>query len=176
MCIRDRNLAWLKPALEGCFSDAVVTARVAAELSLSLKGLNSDRIFLGAMLHDIGRPVALRCFAALLQGRGSLPGAVVEAVVEKVHVELGVKTHERLELPKAAAVIAANHHELLLPEGQTFAELHVVRLVSAMVRWKREPGSIVEGHKEIESSAAVLGLDGHALRALDTRVREMGAR
>ncbi|MBL8951908.1 MAG: HDOD domain-containing protein [Myxococcaceae bacterium] len=167
------HLAWVKPQLEACYFDAVVTAKVAAEKSLDVRGTNTDRVFLGAVLHDIGRPVALRCLVALTQGRGSLPAAQIEAVVDAVHVELGGLTHDRLELPRSAAMIAKNHHELELPEGPTFTELHVVRLVSALVRWRRCPSSIVQGRAEIDSSAHALGLDGHALRALDTRVKEV---
>lgn len=159
-----------------CFDDAQITAEVAASLALKVRGAHADQVFLAGMLHDIGRSMALRCLAALTATRGTLPQWLVEAVVEKVHVELGGQTHANWDLPRFLTLVAMRHHDDNLPTDGEFIDVHVVRLASALVRAHKGKALLLEYQREIDSSAAVLGLDGFALRAIDTQIREARAR
>jgi HD-like signal output (HDOD) protein len=155
-----------------CFEDALATGRIAAALALTLPGAASDQIFLAGILHDIGRSMALRCLATLTGFKGHLPAWLIDATVEKVHVELGGLVHQNWDLPRFLTLVAVRHHETNLPTGSEHLGIHVVRLVSAMVQARRLGALPAHLREEIDSSAKALGLDGFALRALDTQVRE----
>jgi HD-like signal output (HDOD) protein len=155
------------------FAESLVSARGASWQALRLPGVNADHVFLAGLLHDVGRSVALRALVAVTEGSQALdPGDPrIDRVLERVHVEVGGEVHQHWNLPRFSTLVAMRHHDLQLPSDGEYREVHVVRLVSAMVQYKRNPwrGQGIEA--EVDESCAALGLDGYALRTLDTQLR-----
>jgi HD-like signal output (HDOD) protein len=155
------------------FAESVVAARGAAWLAMRVKGINGDHVFLAGLLHDLGRSVALRSVAAV-----SLAGMKLDAydprvdrVLELVHCEVGGDVHQAWNLPRFPTLVAVRHHDLGLPGEGEYREVHVVRLCSAMVQFRRQGWRLEAIRAEIDESCAVLGLDGYTLRSLDTQLR-----
>jgi HD-like signal output (HDOD) protein len=160
------------------FQDSLVAGMSSSWLARKLKVGAEARSFMGGMLHDIGKPTALRALATMrVSGTitARLPDADVEAVLERVHVEIGTELHESWRLPSYLSTICARHHEAAIPAGKLLEDLHVVRVASGTHalgrgRWV-SPGLSAE----VADSARVLGMDDAALGALvaeQTRIAE----
>lgn len=63
------------------------------------------------------------------------------------------------------------HHDLGMPTDGEYADVHCVRLASALVQVKRQPWRSSQVKAEIDESAGALRLDAFALRSLDTQLR-----
>ena len=163
---------WMADAFSAYFEDAMTCARVSSLLALRIPRVRSDLVWLAGMLHDVGRAVTLRSIATLTQGKEKLDPKRVAKVVERVHVEIGGEVHQAWDLPRFATLVAVRHHDLDLPSDGEFRDLHVVRLVSALVQLRRGPVAWEQRRLEVSSSAAVLGLDAFKLRAVDTEIAQ----
>jgi HD-like signal output (HDOD) protein len=155
------------------FADSVVAARGAAWLAMQVTGVNADHVFLGGLLHDIGRSVALRSAASL---RPPAPNVDpmdprIDRVLERVHVDIGGEGHQLWNLPRFPTLVAMRHHDLGLPSDGEYREIHVVRLCSALVQFPRQSWRLEAIRAEVDESCAILGLSGFALRSLDTQLR-----
>jgi putative nucleotidyltransferase with HDIG domain len=158
----------------GLFYHAATVARAGAELSRSRKLGEPDRVFLAGMLHDVGKSLALRSLGALvLQGRVPRhdPGAV-ERILHHVHVAVGAEAHREWGLPEGLTAIAAQHHLPELGSGPELAELHVVRLSSALELLRSAPGASPSAAAESVGSARALGLGPIRVAALRTALVE----
>jgi HD-like signal output (HDOD) protein len=155
------------------FAEALVSARGASWLALQVRGVNADHVFLAGLLHDVGRSVALRVLAVVDQGSQATDpfDPRIDRVLERVHVEIGGEVHQHWNLPRFSTLVTMRHHDLGLPVDGEYREAHVVRLVSAMVQLRRQPWRTEAARAEIDESCAALGLDGYALRSLDTQLR-----
>ncbi len=162
------------PRFTSLFTEAIVTARAAGQLALSVRGARADQVFLAGMLQDLGRAVALRSLAAAVAqpGRPAVPEDRLERVLEAVHVEVGGEVHAEWGLPRFATLVAMRHHDLGLPADGEFLDLHVVRLVAAVVQLRSQPWRLETLAPELEESAGVLKLDVFGLRSLATRIKE----
>lgn len=156
------------------FAEAVVAARGAAWLSMRIKNSRGDHAFLAGILHDLGRSVALRSVAALQFAEQcfELEGTEIDRVVERVHVEIGTDIHAHWSLPRFPTLVTSRHHDLLLPTDPEFIDVHNVRLVSALVQFRRQSWRAPQIQAEVDESCQVLQLDGFALRSLDTQLRK----
>jgi len=155
------------------FAESLVSARGASWLALQVRGINADHVFLAGLLHDLGRSVALRAVAAVSEGsRATDPfDPRIDRVLERVHVEIGGEVHQHWSLPRFSTLVTMRHHDLALPVDGEYREVHVVRLVSALVQLRRQPWRARATQAEVDESCAALGLDGYALRSLDTQLR-----
>lgn len=161
----------------GLFHRALTVATGAAALTLGRTGGRSDRAYLGGVLFDVGRSIALRSLAALEPAPGSPaadPGRI-DRVLDRVHVEVGGECHQEWNLPQYLTVIAVRHHDREIPADPEFAELHAVRLCGALLDL-REPHAAPRAAREIVQSARALGLEAPAVRALDAELRRAAAR
>ena len=159
------------------FHGAMTSAFSAGRLSLSARIGRSDSAFLAGMLHDIGKPIALHGLATLMRDgkldRDVLAGGV-DAVVEKVHVEVGRVLIAGWSLPEYLKTAAALHHELELPADAPH-ELHIVRVVDGLEALRS--GAISEEQRQaLRGGAAALRLDSRMLRACATEHAELAAR
>ncbi len=162
------------------FVHASATALASATLSVQIPRLKnaSDLIFLGGLLHDLGKAVALRVLAAVLSGepgRRALSTDEVHALLELVHVEIGAQLHREWRLPESSLAICAAHHPGSAPDSAFFAETHAVRLTSALHLLRARPPTEAR-LAEVDESARVLGLTRYQLSSFDAdvgRFREM---
>ncbi len=154
----------------GLFYHSVVTARTATGLGASLRTPGADQAYVGGMLHDVGKSIALRSLAALVLDRKVAAPApeVVARLLHRVHVQVGSEVHREWRLPGHLTVLAARHHERTIPAGRDLAPLHLVRLASALSLLRAEPGLHPAAPAEAVDSARALGLD--PLRLAELRV------
>jgi HD-like signal output (HDOD) protein len=154
------------------FTDSVTAARGSAWLSMRLRKGRSDHVFVAGMLHDLGRPVALRSIAALAMGGQTIDAHRVDRVLEQVHVEVGGEVHQAWSLPRFPTLVAMRHHDLNLPSDGEYVDVHVVRLVSALIQFRRSPWRFETIRNEVNQSCAALGVDAFVLRSLDTQLKD----
>jgi len=155
---------------------SITVANGAAFVALQRRGGRPDRAFLGGLLHDVGRSVALRSAVALAPAGGPPPpGDLLDRVLDRVHVEVGAECHQEWSMPQYLTVIAVRHHEPVIPADAEFADLHAVRLASALAHL-RDHGMESRAAAEIVQSASALGMDVFAVRSVDAELREAGQR
>ncbi|HTN52323.1 MAG TPA: HDOD domain-containing protein, partial [Anaeromyxobacter sp.] len=156
---------------------ALTVANGAAFQAMQLRSGRADRAFLGGMLHDVGRSIALRSLAALASADGGAPPPPdrIDRVLDRVHVEIGAECHQEWQLPQYLTVIAVRHHDPAVPGDADFADLHAVRIASALLEL-REPALARRAAGEIAQSASVLSLSPFAVRSLDAELRDAAQR
>ena len=157
---------------------ALTVAGGAAWLAMQRRGGRSDRAYLGGMLHDVGKSVALRSVSALaLSGGAGLAAGDprLDVLLDRVHLEIGGEVHQEWALPEFATVICVRHHDRKIPAGDDWVDLHVVRLASALRLCHTRPlqASWLE---EVGQSGRALGLDRFGLRSFDAEVRTFSQR
>jgi HD-like signal output (HDOD) protein len=159
------------------FHRALAVATAAGALALSRRNGRSDRAYLGGMLCDVGKSIALRSVAALGADPGAAPPdpARVERVLEMVHVEVGGECHQEWNLPRYLTVMAVRHHDREIPPDPEFVDLHAVRLCGALLDL-RSGGPAARAARETVQSAAALGLGPPAVRAVDADIRAAAGR
>jgi putative nucleotidyltransferase with HDIG domain len=162
------------PVWNRLFYHAATVARAGADLARGRKLGDPDRVFLGGMLHDVGKSLALRSLGALLL-EGRIPrheAASVERILHHLHVPLGAEAHREWGLPEGLTAIAGRHHLPELGSGPELAELHVVRLSSALELLRVAPGASPSAPSEAVGSARALGLGPARVRALRAALAE----
>ena len=168
-------------AFSGPWSDlylrAVTVATVSASLAMRTRTARSDRCYLGGMLVDVGKSVALRSLASLAVDRVIEPSPErVERVLDRLHVEIGGDVHQEWNLPQYLTVLCVRHHDEAVPADPEFGDLHVVRLVSALEDLRRSPASAAHAAVELAQSAGVLQVDPLGARALVAELRTTAER
>lgn len=154
------------------FHRALTVAGGAAALALQLPGGRSDRAYLGGMLADVGKSIALRSLVALAGEPGAAPAgpAAAARALELVHLEVGGECHQEWSLPQYLTVIAVRHHDPEIPADPEFVDLHAVRLCGALLDL-REPALAARAAREILQSAQALALGPRAVRAADAELK-----
>jgi HD-like signal output (HDOD) protein len=157
------------------FLRAVAVASAAAGAALRQRGARSDHVWLGGLLHDVGRVLARQVLARLAAAPGAhlTPVALGELVVERVHAEIGEVALRQWALPGYLLEICAHHHDAVVPPEAV--DLHLVRLTSALDRLT-EPAVAARAAREIVQSAAALRMDAVAVRALATDLKTAAER
>jgi HD-like signal output (HDOD) protein len=158
------------------FQDALASATAASWLAMRKPAASSGRVYLGGLLHDIGKTIALRSVAALAaEGKIQPRPAAVQRVLEQLHTVVGEDAIRAWALPAFLVHLAAHHHD-----GQVAAEevvdLSAVRLVSALRALKTRDPHQPGADRELVESAHVLGVDPFELRALDAELFVFNAR
>ncbi len=155
------------------FARAVAVATAASAAALRQRGARSDHVWLGGLLHDVGRALAIQALGKLTaEGADQLTStAVADRALEQVHVEVGAAALQRWGLPEWLRTMCARHHDEELPAAPELVDLHLVRLASALA-WLRDPSVGARAAREILQSAAALGYGVPAVRALFTDLRE----
>lgn len=164
------------PTWNRLFYHAATVARAGAELANARKLADPDRVFLAGMLHDVGKSLALRSLAALLLD-DRVPrhdAAAVDRILHQVHVLVGAEAHREWGLPASLAAIAEWHHLPEIAGGPEQAELHVVRLTSALELARTAPGVSPAAPAEAVGSARALLLGPARVQALRAALVEHG--
>ena len=155
------------------FARSVTVGAAAAAVGMRLRGARTDRVYLGGLLHDVGKALAL---GALARGGPAAYGAEPEPArlqraLDRVHVEIGTAAHRAWALPQYLTSICEHHHEPPAQLGDESVDLHLVRLASALVAL-RDPPFAARAAREIVQSAAALRIDPYGVRALATELRQ----
>jgi HD-like signal output (HDOD) protein len=155
------------------FARAVAVGSAAAAVALRHPGARSDRVYLGGLLHDIGKSLALRTLARLiLDGRVPDPDPErLERVLDRVNLEVGGEAHQAWDLPQYLTVICVRHHDEQIPSGSEFVDLHLVRLTSALDEL-REPAFAWRASREIVQTAGALRLDPYTVRMIFNEMKQ----
>ncbi|HET9955395.1 MAG TPA: HDOD domain-containing protein, partial [Polyangiaceae bacterium] len=120
---------------ERLFHCAMTEAFAASFVAMEHNRAASDGIFLAAMLHDIGKSLALRSLAALtISGQvQALPeDETIEELLRRLRVPVGVAALTALNMPENLVVLCGHQDDEDLPETKEWTDVHVVRLVSAL--------------------------------------------
>jgi HD-like signal output (HDOD) protein len=145
------------------FFHGATVARAASELSRQKipVGHGPEQVFMAALLHDVGKAIALRSLAAL-EAAGKLPRSSDDGaarLLHLVHVPVGDEMQRRVwNLPPLFAEVAAHHHDGASVPGEAAATVQLVRLVSALDLLRAEPALHPAAPAEILASARALGL------------------
>ncbi|MBS2022662.1 MAG: HDOD domain-containing protein [Deltaproteobacteria bacterium] len=148
---------------------AITIATAAGNFAMRVPGARPDRAYLGGMLHDVGRSVALRAVSMLaLDGQLAIApdDPRLARVIDRVHVPLGGEVHQEWQLPQYLTDLAALHHERTVPEGPEFVDLHVVRLVAAVHDLRNDLSVAVRAADEVLQSATALHLRESEVRSI----------
>lgn len=133
----------------------------------------SDRAFLTGMLHDFGRTSALLVVGNLLT-REEIPAlspAVLDGVLEELHVDLGVEFATHWNLPPRVIDIIRDHHS---PNVQD-SEIALLRLVSGLDELRMNPHHRAGLSAEVRAAAVVLSVDSRGARVLWQQLKDTSA-
>jgi HD-like signal output (HDOD) protein len=158
--------------------NAAAAAAGAAYLAMERAVGRSDLAYLGGMLHDVGKSLALSALSTLvLDNRAprEIEPEVVYALLENLHVDLGAEAHVRWALPQYLTGLCASHHDGTVPNHPSQAEVHLVRVVSGLIALRARPQPL-ERISELMQSIQVLGLTPVQTRALDAELRRSSVR
>jgi HD-like signal output (HDOD) protein len=165
-----------KAAWGQLFYRSATVGRTASDLATIRKLPFAAQAFVGGMLHDVGASIALRSLAALtFDGQVTPPSPESAArILHRVHVEVGGEVHREWGLPDHLTTLAVRHHEAHLPAEPALAELHLIRLVSALSLMADQPGLNPDAPVEAVESARALGLGPARVAALRASLVENG--
>lgn len=153
--------------------EAASAAGGAAYLAMERSSGRSDLAYLGGMLHDVGKSIALGALAGLvLSARAprDLAPEIVQAILDQLNVELGAHAHDRWGMPEYLTALCASQHDAVVPEGPAHAELHLVRVVSGLLALRAAPQSL-ERIGQLTQSLGALRMGPRETRALDAELR-----
>jgi putative nucleotidyltransferase with HDIG domain len=155
---------------EMLYVHAVTCAVTSGWLATQRGGAHADRCYLGGLLHDIGRSIALRSAAALrTQG---FPDFVPRSprthrVLELLHSSLGADVLTLWQLPEFVIEFAGKHHASGLASGEGDPDLHIIALTSALQLLRVAPALHPGAAEDLLVSARALGLTPTALMSID---------
>ena len=164
----------LDAAFAECHRHAVTTALASSWFALKRRDAKSDRTYLGGLLHDAGRAMALRAAVSLSAQPNAtvrLDDPLLPRAIDAVHAAAGAEMARRWSLPPLVEQICSQHHGADLPGTPELVDLHIVRLVSAVRLVRLDPIFAARAADEIAQSGSVLAVTPSGLRALDAEVR-----
>jgi putative nucleotidyltransferase with HDIG domain len=149
---------------QAAWSHSLVTARGASWLAMWL-GADVQRAYIAGLLHDIGKPVALRGIGfALINGRLMEPpsSALAMAAVEAAHTDVGSMLADSWTLGDEMAAIIEGHHN----DDADSMLSRLVRLASAVDEIRTNPAQRDNLQGTIVSVAQALGLNSEKVNEL----------
>lgn len=163
---------------QALFIDSMTVACAVSELSRRLRVGDSEQLFVAGLFHDIGKALALRGVSALNLSGVVAPfdGALLDLVLEQVHVEVGVEAQLGWRLPSSQVRICRCHHDALVPDCDEAAGIHLLRVVSGLQDLATSP--VLQGPRiqQITSSAEAIGLHTAELDDLQIEVAQTAER
>jgi putative nucleotidyltransferase with HDIG domain len=154
-----QNAAW---------AHSLATARGSLWLAMWL-GADVQRAYIAGLLHDIGKPVALRGIGfALINGHLMEPpsSAMAMAAVEASHTDVGAMLADAWTLGEEMASIIEGHHG---EEGDSMLA-RIVKLASAVDEVRTNPAQRDNLIGTIVSTAQALGLNSQKVTELGDEV------
>jgi HD-like signal output (HDOD) protein len=181
--------AILSPASQQAFEDfpnlwrllwyhSISTSLSAGWLAARVGGMEESTVFLGGLLHDVGKMFGLQAIGTATR-EGWLPKlspADTGRLLEMTHVQIGEQVAEICKYPAPIFAICRDHHPRVLPIDPRRRDLAAVILTAHF-------HDLVAGARVDEacmtaavSCAQTLGLDQPLLRVLATQVAENQAK
>ncbi len=146
---------------------SVATSRGAAWLATAL-GADPQRASIAGLLHDIGKPVALRGIGfALINGRimEQPSPALALAAVEHAHTDVGSMLADSWSIGEELGNIIEGHH------GDDTSQLaEIIQLVSAVDEIRTNPARRDDAYETVIALAQKFGLRSDQLAALADEV------
>lgn len=149
---------------KAAWAHSLAVARGSSWLATWL-GADVQRAYVAGLLHDIGKPVALRGIGfALINGRRSDPpgAALAWAAVEAAHVDVGEMLADAWSLGEEAANVIEHHHDDE-PESQL---ARIIQLASGVDELRTNPAQPDDLLERVRVMAKKLGLDATKLGEL----------
>ncbi len=162
-----------RPWWDRLWKHSVVTSMVAGQLASEWHIGDPMRLFLAGILHDIGQTFILRALGELVvSGRvKTVPLDVVEALHDLFHTQIGRQIAKLWKLPEFVVTACERHHELDLPSGNDFREIHFLRTISAIEEICSNPMHDLSLEKQIYSSFQAINLGQRHLRPIAIAIR-----
>lgn len=113
-----------------------VAAALICQMLARLRGLPADQAFLCGLLHDFGWVVGLNALEGLIHKQLQVPARSAEdwgAVVDQVHVGLGITVALKWGLPQLLRDVIAHHHEEKVPDGPFAPMVELVQTADQVV-------------------------------------------
>lgn len=164
------------------YLDTMAVAFGASQFAFENQLGRADHAFLAGMFHDVGKSLALRSVAALVMDGevdSPVPDRVLDALLERVHIEIGCDLHRLWGLPDYLTEICARHHDPEVPAGHEHMDLHTLRLVEGFHRLALDPSNL-ERLDETRQSIRATGMVRRGIQRLyidmemqSERVRQM---
>ncbi|MBI5546230.1 MAG: HDOD domain-containing protein [Deltaproteobacteria bacterium] len=158
-------------------SYSVQCAASSRWLALWLHQADQEQAFLGGLLHDIGKLVALRALAGMVQDGDAapdLPAVVVGAALEECHVALGSELAFFWSLPGYVGHVCQQHHQPKPEAAPTNRVLHLIRIASALYESRTDPLHRRSLPDELAWSAQAIGLATEPLEAIAGELKRLG--
>lgn len=149
---------------QAAWAHSLATARGASWLAMWL-GADVQRAYIAGLLHDIGKPVALRGIGfALINGHLMEPPspALAMAAVEAAHSDVGSMLADSWTLGEEMAAIIEGHHN----DDADSMLARIVRLASAVDEIRTNPAQRDNLLGTIVSVAQALGLNSEKVTEL----------
>jgi len=149
---------------------SVATAVTASWMASQRTNVRSDRCYLGGLLHDIGRSIALRSVAALFaKGTNELKPRTARTyrVVEALHVSIGADVLQAWQLPAFTIDMANKHHGAAITSAGVDVESQIVAFVSALQLLRSAPLLHPGLIDDLVASAKALGIEPKQMAAID---------
>jgi HD-like signal output (HDOD) protein len=152
---------------------AAAAAGGAAHLAMERTVGRSDLAYLGGMLHEVGKSLALAALAEMMiAGRGpsEVEPNVLLHIIESRHIELGVQAHQRWGLPQYLTTLCSSQNMAEVSAEPANSELHLVRIVSGLLALRVRPQSLAR-IAQVVQSLGILAITPLQARALDASLR-----
>lgn len=131
-----------------------------------------DTVFLGGLLHDIGKVLGVMALAA--ESTTAMPPEHMDQIIESVHVVLGKFMLKKWNLPEFLLDICEQHHKLNADPADT--PVHLVRTVAFVDEIRRCPSSFRRLMPLLSQSFEALQLTPILLRALVSQHKQAMAK
>jgi putative nucleotidyltransferase with HDIG domain len=172
---RSRN-SYYGTVLEKLWEHALGTAMAARWLGMR-KGMGArmELLFLGGLLHDVGKLVLVKILEDLQRQNGSrgpmLSTPLIEEVLESMHTTVGSTMLEKQMLPEVYCRIARDHH---VDEEKTDDTMDIIRFANLACR-KRGLGLKHDGELVLTATpcAERLGLNDIDVAELEVAMDDM---
>ena len=152
--------------IRAMWQHSAMTGVYAREVALQ-RGKDADGVFLGGLMHDIGRPVVMAAFLDILRELTAkqVPFSLLEAAMSRYHAEVGALLADRWGLAPWVREAARHHHDPGAAEEHA-EEVRCAHLADELAHWAVDSGSTEADFDTAHPILAQLGLDADGARQL----------
>jgi HD-like signal output (HDOD) protein len=160
------------------FHAAMTEAFAASFVAMERARGASESIFLGGLLHNIGKSLSLRSLATLLisgQVQGIPDDESIEEVLRRTRVSIGVSALTAFNMPESLVLLCRRQDDEDLPSAEEWTDLYIVRLVSALNDLRMATVDTQAPIRQMLGSARAMQLRSEDILAIARQVKEHAA-